>query len=105
MRGAAAALRSADRAAPTFLGVDQVEGFAAVFGLASFAPGFSATFGVALACLTEVGLASFFGLAVAVATGFLAATRVFLPRCLDVCFSVSAAIAAISAVPVLAGPV
>jgi len=105
-----------------FLGADQVEGFAAVLGLAGFAAGFSAAFGaesgLAFACLTVAGLAADFdsGLASlpeflawvfgsAAASGFPAATRVFFPRCRDVCFSESAATAAINAKPVLAGPV
>jgi hypothetical protein len=122
VRGAAAVFRSAGVALRVFLGAGQVEGFAAALGLASFAAGFSAAFGaesgLAFACLTVAGLAADFdsGLASlpefpawvfgsAAASGFLAATRVFLPRCRDACFSESAATAAINAEPVLAGPV
>src|SRR6476646_5748785 len=103
MRGAAASLDPAASAAPRSWPRGQVEGFAAVLGFASFVTGFSATLGAALACFTAAGPASFFGLAAVAAAGFLA--DAFPPRCRDVCFSVSAAIAAISAVPDLAGPV
>jgi hypothetical protein len=41
----------------------------------------------------------------AAASGFFAAIFDFLPRLAGVCFSASAATAAISAVPVLVGPV
>ena len=73
--------------------------------------------GLALACLTAAGLAADFGsglgvlaglgvgLGSAAASGFFAATRDFLPRCRGVCLSASAATAAISAAPVLVGPV
>ena len=54
--------------------------------------------GVGLAPASALG----FG---AAASGFFAATRDFLPRFAGVCFSASAATAAISAAPVLVGPV
>src|SRR5882757_5309301 len=95
-------------------------GLAAAFGLAGFAAGLSAAAaglspvlgatasGLALACRTAAGLAaclvvaSAFG--AAAASGFLAATRERLPR-FTVCCSESTATAAISAAPVLVGPV
>ena len=72
------------------------------------AAGLAAASGLAFACLTAAGLAlpalaagfalaSAFG--AAAASGFFAATRDFLPRLAGVCFSASAATAAISAAP------
>ena len=88
---------------------------------AALSSAFGAASGLALACLTAAGLAAVWVLAslpaslppssaaafgAAAASGFFAATcDFFFPRCRGVCFSLSAATAAISAAPVLVGPV
>jgi hypothetical protein len=95
-------------------------GFAAAFGFAGFASGFSAASGLAFACLADFGsdfaadlaslpasLVSDFALFLgsAAVSGFFAATRDFLPRCRAACSAASVATAAIKAAPVLVGPV
>src|ERR1700754_347241 len=123
LRGAAAVFGSAaGLASPVvlFLGAGLVAalGFAGLeAGLAAAAAGFAAAAsGLALACLapglmgafgsivTETLVSDLASFASAVSTGFLPAARPFLPR-RGVCFSESTATAAISAGPVLVGPV